>query len=128
MHYTRIIMHSSSSSNNTTGGGTKNALGLGLSDDGESCGGGRVVGVPQNNSYPWSRSLYNTFLPLFIKPGPQGEQQLTNNFKVFLLLEAYLNLCYFLFLIPFRIAKDSRGVYQVTTNVIQQVNKKYIIF
>lgn len=116
-------MHSSSSSNNTTGGGTKKVLGLGLSDDGESCGGGNVTDVRQNNSFPWGRSLYNILLPLFIKHGPQGEQQLTSNFKVFLLLEAYLNLCYYLFLIPFRIAKDSRGVYHVRTNVIQQVNK-----
>lgn len=45
-----------------------------------------------------------------------------NSFKVFLILESYLNVCYFLFLVPFRFSKNHRGVYHVKTNILQQVD------
>lgn len=111
-------MHASSSSHNSARV-TKNALGI-VNEDCESSR------QNNNSSFPWSRSLYNSFLPLFAKPSTERSRasEQVNCFKVFLLLEAYLNLCYYLFLIPFRIAKDDGGVYKVVTNTAQQVSSQ----
>ncbi|CAL8144784.1 unnamed protein product [Orchesella dallaii] len=42
-------------------------------------------------------------------------------FHVFLLLEKFLNVCFFILLVPFRIVKNSQGFYERRRNIFQQI-------
>ncbi|CAL8144754.1 unnamed protein product [Orchesella dallaii] len=50
-----------------------------------------------------------------------------STFHVFILLEPFLNVCFFLLLIPFRIVKNSQGFYERKRNLIQQIFSTLVI-